>query len=146
MPEGPEVLTIVDQLDFYLVHKVVESFEFISGKYEDDYITGFNDFKNSLPLTIQRVFCKGKLIVFELIGKDQPCVGPPCVGKKWWIFNSLRMTGTWGFTYDKNYSRCKINLLPREENGVLDITEILRIRETWVHLILYVKNLTKIFD
>ena len=115
MPEGPEVLTIVDQLDFYLNKKAIKSFEFTSGRYEDDSPSNFDMFINSLPLTINQVFCKGKMIVFELSKTD---------GSIWWIFNSLRMTGKWNFKDDKEHRKVHIKFFPREENGVLDIEEL----------------------
>lgn len=115
MPEGPEVLTIVDQLDFYLVEKVLVKAEFLNGKYEDNRPEGFDKFISSLPLKIGRVFCKGKLIVFELENRE---------GDKWCIFNSLRMTGTWGFHANESHGRFKMSFEPREQNGIFDIDEI----------------------
>ena len=117
MPEQSEVLTIVDGLDFYLCRKIIKSAEFLSGKYEDNPPDGFNEFVKSLPITIEKVFCKGKLPVFnmkEIDGDD-----------KWWLLNSLRMTGTWQLEQgNKEHTRFKFTFEPKEENGVFDIDEI----------------------
>lgn len=85
MPEGPEVLIISEQLDFYFNNKILNSFTFLGGKYKDNPPENYNLFISSLPMKINKVFCKGKLIVFELGGDN----------KRWWILNSLRMTGKW---------------------------------------------------
>lgn len=122
MPEGPEVLTIVDQLDFYLNSKVLSSIEFTSGRYEDNGPEYFDEFVDDLPLTIERVFCKGKLIVFQLSSVKSTNITN--ITKKWWIFNSLRMTGTWSLNKNINYGRLEMNFLPRIENGVFDIDKI----------------------
>ena len=116
MPEGPEVLTIVDQLDFYLSKKEVVDVEFTSGKYEDNYPDNFEELLEDLPLVIEQVFCKGKMIVFELYSKDSD--------SKWWIFNSLRMTGSWRFNESKDHTRLRMDFSPLEKNGVFDIDKI----------------------
>lgn len=116
MPEGPECKNITDGLDFYLNGKTIISAEFLSGKYDDNYPKGFDKFVNALPITINRVFCKGKLIVFETTNGD---------GEKWWLLNSLRMTGTWQFKQGTNeHTRFKFTFDLKPENGVFDVDEI----------------------
>lgn len=118
MPEGPEVLVISEQLHFYLSQKEISSIEFVSGKYSVSPPDNFELLVEELPLKVNRVFCKGKLIVFELF-KDS---------KRWWIFNSLRMTGVWKLNNEESdendHLRLKMEFLPRKENAGLDVCEI----------------------
>jgi formamidopyrimidine-DNA glycosylase len=114
MPEGPEVLTISDQLDFYLTNKTLTSIDFLSGKYEENYPDNFEEFRNDLPMKIKKVFCKGKLIIFELINSK----------KSWYILNSLRMTGCWRFDNHESHGRACMNFSKDKDFGVFDITKL----------------------
>ena len=68
MPEGPEVLIISEQLDFYLCNRIITEFNIIGGRYMNhDVPKGYNNFIDLLPLTISYVECKGKLIIFHVI-------------------------------------------------------------------------------
>jgi formamidopyrimidine-DNA glycosylase len=104
MPEGPEVQCITDQLDFYLNNRLLTEVEWI-GKDEVDVF--------SLPVMINRVWCKGKLIFFDCEYKNE----------KKWIVNSLRMTGTWSLEKNK-YTKVAFSLLPNSDLGIFDIHKI----------------------
>ena len=105
MPEGPEVLCITDQLDFYLNGRILSSLEWIKGDEESVF---------ELPVKIIRVSCKGKLIIFECRNQKN---------QKNWIVNSLRMTGNWSLTENK-YTRVIFNLVSNIDLGIFDITQL----------------------
>jgi formamidopyrimidine-DNA glycosylase len=114
MPEGPEVLTIVDGLYFYLNGKTIKSLNFLSGKYSTCTPEYYEEFIDSLPIKVVDVWCKGKCIIFYLKNEE---------GKEWWILNSLRMTGKWEFT-ETTHTRLHISMKPTPENGVFDVSDI----------------------
>lgn len=120
MPEGPEVLTIVDMMNFYMTDKIVSGMDFVSGKHKEDNPEEYDSFVENLPLKVDKVFCKGKLIVIQLSNPDDE-------SDKWWILSHLVMTGSWQLTCkksDKSYVRCQMEFEETESNGVLDITTI----------------------
>lgn len=120
MPEGPEVLTTVDMMNFYMSDKIVTGMDFVSGKHCEDNPEGYDSFVESLPLKVERVFCKGKQIVIQLSNPDDKT-------DKWWILNHLVMTGSWQLKCkksDKDYIRCQLVFDPTESYGGLDITSI----------------------
>jgi len=116
MPEGPEVLTIVDMMNFYMTNKIVIGMEFLSGKHGEDNPDQYDSFIDDLPLKVDRVYCKGKLIIIQLSNNS---------GDKWWILNHLVMTGSWQLKCKKEeYVRCRIEFEPMDSYGSLDITSI----------------------
>lgn len=114
MPEGPEVLTIADMMDFYLTGKKLMNIEYLSGKYIDEHPDNFSTCIDFLPLQIRRVFCKGKLIVIEL-------------DNDWYITSHLVMTGSWRLkdtNFKKEHVRCKFTLDVTDSFGIIDISEL----------------------
>lgn len=114
MPEGPEVLTVTDMMDFYLTGKKLMNIEYLSGKYTEEPPDNFSTCIDFLPLQIKRVFCKGKLIVIEL-------------DNDWYITSHLVMTGSWRLkdtNYEKEHVRCKLILDKTDNFGIIDISEL----------------------
>lgn len=128
MPEGPEVLTIVDQLDFLLNKCKVTSIDFFD-KYESRPPNGYKEVK--FPLIVDRVFCKGKQLVFEFSEvPTKPC--NPKTKKKLWMFNHLRMTGKWSVEnqskeIDEEHMYARINVennLHKTESSIIDVSGV----------------------
>lgn len=91
MPESAEVRLTVDYLNSCLENKIVTDWVFLGGQYEEDYPKGFEEFADSLPLLIEEVNCKGKLIYFTCYNET----------KRFYILHSLRLTGSWQETQDE---------------------------------------------
>ena len=85
MPESAEVKLTTDYLNSQLENKVVTDWVFIGGKYEGNEPPGFREFHDALPLLVEQVSCKGKLIHFVLFNEFS----------RFYILHSLRMTGRW---------------------------------------------------
>lgn len=120
MPEGPEVLTTVGMMHFYMAGKILSGMEFLSGKHSEDEPDDFSLFIDCLPLKIDKVYCKGKLIVIQLSNPNDS-------DDKWWILNHLVMTGSWQLKCkesEEDHIRCRMKFEVTEEYGVLDITSI----------------------
>lgn len=120
MPEGPEVLTTTDMMNFYMSGKILLEMNFISGKHEDNNPEKYPLFLDCIPLKVDKVFCKGKLIVIQLSDLEFP-------SKKVWILNHLVMTGSWQLkakNVDKKYIRCQLKFSITENFGALDISSI----------------------
>jgi formamidopyrimidine-DNA glycosylase len=82
MPEGPEVKRIVDQMSKVLVGKTLSDVQILSGRYLKKDPDGLANFKNSLPIKITDIKCKGKFIYFLTDGD-------------WNVWNTLGMSGSW---------------------------------------------------
>jgi DNA-formamidopyrimidine glycosylase len=94
MPEGPEVAFIAEQLNKELKSGYINDFDFIGGRYENHGPPELYDhFIERLPYYIDEVEYKGKLIVFHLTDSQ---------GERWWIFNTLGMSGGWNVEKDKH--------------------------------------------
>lgn len=86
MPEGPEVKRYADQLNKYLLGSEILDIKILSGRYKKESdIPGLLAVKNSLPLVVESVSCKGKFIYWTF--KDTETS----------MWNTLGMTGSWGF-------------------------------------------------
>lgn len=99
MPEGPEVKSMVLQLNKFLKGKTLHQIVLHSGRYSKKSPDNFNDFIQTLPLNIIEVRNKGKFIWFQFEGG-------------WTMWNTLGMTGGWNLTKSK-HSHCEFIL----ENG-----------------------------
>jgi len=91
MPESCEVKLTTDYLNSRLENKIILKWVFIGGQYEEKHPDGFNEFKINLPLIVDKVNCKGKLIYFVLHNEFQT----------FYILHSLRVTGRWQVNKDK---------------------------------------------
>ena len=83
MPEGPELKTICDNLQ-YLKNQYINNISILSGRYtkENAFPENLNDLINSLPLKIENIKVKGKLLYFVL-------------ENNWIILNTMGMSGRW---------------------------------------------------
>tara|TARA_B110001469_G_scaffold85202_1_gene80641 strand:+ start:4273 stop:5082 length:810 start_codon:yes stop_codon:yes gene_type:complete len=82
MPEGPEVKSMIDQLNSIVKNKLLNSITINSGRYSKKTPDYFNDFTKNLPSKLSSVNCKGKFIYLEF-------------ENGWKIWNTLGMTGGW---------------------------------------------------
>lgn len=83
MPEGPEVSVIRDCLNDHLKDKIITSVSLpLGSKFLKKSPIGYNDFKNSLPLKLQKINSKGKFIYFVFEGG-------------WFMMCRLLMSGGW---------------------------------------------------
>jgi formamidopyrimidine-DNA glycosylase len=94
MPEGPEVANISIQLNYKINGHILNDIQYIGGRYLNHGLPEFHDeFVDSLPLVVKDVEFKGKLIIFVLENN---------YGDKWWIFNTLGMSGGWNLEKSKH--------------------------------------------
>ena len=86
MPEGPEVLFMIDTLQYYC-NKILTNLNILSGRYTRHMKPiNYNKFNKDLPSKIKQIKCKGKFIYFIL-------------ENNWCIWITLGMTGH--FVFDK---------------------------------------------
>ena len=90
MPEGPELKNLCDSLQI-LKNKKLKNFNILSGRYKKDDIIleNYYDFNNELPLRINSINVKGKLLYFIL-------------DNEWIILNTMGMSGRWTKIYQKH--------------------------------------------
>ena len=120
MPEAGEVLTTVDMMNFYMINKKISNINFLSGKHYEDNPENYDLLLESLPLKVDTVYCKGKLIVMRLSNPNDE-------SKKWWILNHLVMTGSWRLKCNEeheSYVRCRIEFEKCDANGTFDIDSL----------------------
>ena len=89
MPEGPEVRIIVNQLNNLVKKQNLQAININSGRYSKKSPDGFLNFRDSLPLKLLEVKCKGKFIYFEFAGDK-------------FMFNTLGMSGGWKVKKEKH--------------------------------------------
>lgn len=100
MPEAAEVKLTAEYLNSRLENKVISKWVFLDGsQYDEKDPRGFDELDNNLPLLVEQVSCKGKLIYFVLYNEDRYI----------YVLHSLRMTGRWQDTEDQ-YCRWYIEL------------------------------------
>lgn len=95
MPELPEIALTAEILNARLKNKIIESFEFITGRFGPGRTKpdGHKKFINSLPLQIKKVNSKGKFLWFYLVDPENP-------ENYWYIWNTFGLTGAWSFVDD----------------------------------------------
>lgn len=110
MPEGPEVKTIVTNLQEEIIGAKIEEFIFHSdGKYRDKAPNNFLVIEKNLPLKIKNIKCKGKFIYF--IFSDHFYMG-----------NSLGMTGFWDIRDGKKRKHTCMSLVT--DQGIYDFIDM----------------------
>lgn len=88
MPELPEVARTVRSLNETIKGDVLDAVIVRSGRYaKHGDPSGLKEFRDDLPAKVENVTFQGKLIIFEFISY--------CSGKKWWVWNTLGMSGGW---------------------------------------------------
>lgn len=85
MPESAECKLTAEYLNKVLENKIITDWVFVGGQYKNEYPKGFEEFYDSLPLIVEQVSCKGKLIYMVCYNEY----------KRFYILHSLRMTGRW---------------------------------------------------
>ena len=100
MPEGPECRLTTDYLSKIFLNKTITNWVFCGGKYTDSCPDGYHIFDNKLPLKVDSISCKGKMIYFIL--QDEK-------GVEYYILHSPRMTGKWQKNHD-NYCKWFVEL------------------------------------
>ena len=86
MPEGPEVTIVAEGLDEILQGKYITNFEVTdNGRYRNKAPDNSVPFGDSLPLLVEKVENKGKLIYFTFSSKKD----------KFYMINTLGMSGVW---------------------------------------------------
>ncbi len=86
MPEGPEVTIVAEGLDEILQGKYITNFEVTdNGRYRNKAPDNSVLFGESLPLLVEKVENKGKLIYFTFSSKKD----------KFYMINTLGMSGVW---------------------------------------------------
>jgi formamidopyrimidine-DNA glycosylase len=94
MPELPEVARTALSLNSAIQGKRLQEVIVHSGRYakHGDPI-GLSNFRDDLPANVDEISFCGKLILFEFTGKS---------GKKWWVWNTLGMSGGWRYEHTKH--------------------------------------------
>jgi formamidopyrimidine-DNA glycosylase len=118
MPENPEVYTIATQLHFYLCNRTLLKIE-KTPRYTR-LIENFDLFHKDLPLTIDKVISKGKLICIQFSNtrKDHT---------PWRIYSQLKMTGSWRLDLtekESKYTMLILHLKVSENTYPLNIDKI----------------------
>jgi formamidopyrimidine-DNA glycosylase len=90
MPELPEVETIVQQLNFKVAGKTMDSIEIFDSKVVDENI------KNFLPAKVERVYRRAKSIIMELDNEK-------------YLVTQLRMTGHFKFNGSEKFRVAKFS-------------------------------------
>lgn len=88
MPEGPEIRTDADQLDFFLSHRTLHSFELLNPQFEKR-CKGIAEFQRALPLTVDRVRSRGKKLFIFFRPEEDEKTG-------WFLVFGYGMTGNIG--------------------------------------------------
>ena len=93
MPEGPECKITAEYLNKLLKGKKILDWVFSGGKYTEINPIGFEDFDEALPLKVEQVYSKGKIIVFRLQNEKN---------QSYYIIHTLMSSSSWQLEYDKN--------------------------------------------
>jgi formamidopyrimidine-DNA glycosylase len=100
MPESAEVLVTADTLAYYLTGSSLIDIEYLSGKYIKKADKDYEKLRTCLPLQVDNVTCKGKLMYFSL-GEAT-------------IFSTFGMSGSYRFEKD-NHSHVVLTF----DNGIV---------------------------
>lgn len=100
MPEGPEVVSIVQYIKSNFLNKKIKSIKIISGRYSKSKPINYNLIKPKHMYTIKKIDSKGKFIWFEL--QESKTL------KTIYMINTLGLTGDWNLTKSKS-SRLEFN-------------------------------------
>lgn len=83
MPEGPEAFFLAKTIHDNFSNIVLENIHILLGRYKKHGPPpGFDLFLQALPLTLKKVYKKGKVIIFSF-------------EKNWTIISRLGLTGWW---------------------------------------------------
>jgi formamidopyrimidine-DNA glycosylase len=97
MPEGPEVTILAKSLNKLLKNRELKKIKIIKGgKYEEKSPLNFRPFTKKLPLKVEEVKNKGKLIYWIFSKKDG--------SSDFFMINHLNMTGIWSINQQLKHS------------------------------------------
>lgn len=102
MPEGPEVKSMVIQLNKFLIGKTLHQIVLHSGRYTKKNPDNFQKIITQLPLKILEVKNKGKFIWFKF-------------ENNWSMWNTLGMTGGWNL---ENGKHTRIELILNNQKSI----------------------------
>lgn len=116
MPENAEIAHITDQLNFFFSERELSNVTFLTTTFNKKF-KNYEDLKESLPLKIKEVKCKGKLIIFIFHRKEKKeHWDKDCKDKKYYyLCGGLGMTGSYGFI-NKNKKNTHLHFQFKVEN------------------------------
>lgn len=105
MPEVAEIALTAQILSKYFRKKILNSVEFISGKYgpKRKKPDGYKKFISNLPLKVVKIDSKGKFMWFDLVSTENP-------DEHWYIWNNFGLTGMWSL-YEPDNCRAKFTFV-----------------------------------
>ncbi len=118
MPEGPEILRMVDEL-YSVIDTELLSFEIVSGRYSRNALDKIDEFRSLLPLRLTGIGVKGKFIWFEF---DEVTLWSTCGMTGKWSLQDEKHThlhlqfSEWMVYYadQRNFGTLKISFDPEE--------------------------------
>lgn len=121
MPEGPEVKRICEDLNYNYKNRILTNIYFIGGRYVKNELNkslpkNYLKLISTLPLKIEEVICKGKLIIIKLIDTVNDFIdnniistnfrnndlGTSKTSNGFYCFITLGMTGAFDLQYTKH--------------------------------------------
>ncbi len=103
MPEIAEVALTAQILQKYLKNKMLESLEFVSGRYTKKDPIGYKKFNIQLPLKLTKVDSRGKFMWFKFID-------PENADNVWYLWNTFGLTGMWSINDEPEYTKVVLKL------------------------------------
>ena len=112
MPEVIEVRKFADIVSENIIGKTITHINILKGRYKKKIFDGYNDLIKALPLKIEAIHTKGKFTYMTFVSVNND-------NKKFYLFNTLGLSGGWTLKSDKksNFAKCKnCNYFEREKD------------------------------
>ena len=108
MPEVIEVRKFADILSENVIGKTITHINLLKGRYKKKAFDGYNDLIKALPLKIEAIQTKGKFTYMTFVS-DNVNNDTVSDNKKFYLFNTLGLSGGWTLKSDKkiNFAKCK---------------------------------------
>ena len=122
MPEVIEVRKFADILSENIIGKTITHINILKGRYKKKIFDGYNDLIKALPLKIEAIHTKGKFTYMTFVSvnnNDNDNDNNDNNNKKFYLFNTLGLSGGWTLKSDKknNFAKCKnCNYFEREKD------------------------------
>ena len=113
MPEVIEVRKFADILSENIIGKTITHINLLKGRYKKKAFDGYTDLIKALPLKIEAIQTKGKFtymtFVSDNVNNDNVNNDTVSDNKKFYLFNTLGLSGGWTLKSDKksNFAKCK---------------------------------------
>ena len=113
MPEVIEVRKFADILSENVIGKTITHINLLKGRYKKKAFDGYTDLIKALPLKIEAIQTKGKFtymtFVSDNVNNDNVNNDTVSDNKKFYLFNTLGLSGGWTLKSDKksNFAKCK---------------------------------------